>query len=175
MKKLKNPKAMTVKKVRCLHCNRRTLPSGLFNGSFCMSCMDSRNYMNGSHLRGIRSCVIPGCGNRTDEGCFVGDFCAPCHNYIVGKSCGSERNPSQAYRNELVKANFRVLSNIKTGRCVYPTAGCVYPSTTHNDELIAALLPSPVRMVYLKQPQMNREKKYMNSLYSTMGNSKVRK
>ena len=47
------------------------------------------------------------------EGCFAGQFCSPCYDYIVGKSVGSRRNPSQAYQNELVKANFRVLSRMR--------------------------------------------------------------
>jgi hypothetical protein len=65
------------------------------------------------HLRGVRRCEIPGCKNHTDEGCFVGQFCSPCHNYVVGKSAGSSMNPSQAYQNELVKANFRALSSVR--------------------------------------------------------------
>jgi hypothetical protein len=64
-------------------------------------------------LRGARKCAIPGCPNTSCQGIFVGKFCAPCHNYITGKSCGSATNPSQAYRNELTKANFRVLAGMK--------------------------------------------------------------
>jgi len=62
-----------------------------------------------------KNCEIPGCPNTSDLGKFVGNFCAPCYNYIVGKSTGSDFNPSQAWKNEKVKANFRVISAVFCG------------------------------------------------------------
>lgn len=51
-------------------------------------------------------CPVPGCKNYSDQGTFVGGFCAPCFDYIVhGRGVRS-----QAYRNELVKANFRAMT-----------------------------------------------------------------
>lgn len=61
-----------------------------------------------------RQCSIPGCPNKTDQGEFVGDFCAPCYDYVVGKSTGGPRNPSQAWKNEMVKANFRFISSMRS-------------------------------------------------------------
>jgi hypothetical protein len=58
-------------------------------------------------------CAIPGCPNKHSQGAFVGDFCAPCYNYLVGTSPGSPRNPSQAWKNEQVKTNFRFISSMR--------------------------------------------------------------
>jgi hypothetical protein len=58
------------------------------------------------HLRGAKRCVVPGCVNHTDEGDFVGELCAPCHSYIVH----NEGTHSQAYRNEVAKANLRSIA-----------------------------------------------------------------
>ncbi len=62
-----------------------------------------------------KPCEIPGCPNTSDLGKFVGNFCAPCYDYIVGKSTGSDFNPSQAWKNEKVKANFRFISAVFCG------------------------------------------------------------
>jgi hypothetical protein len=35
-------------------------------------------------------CLVKGCHNRRDQGTFVGDLCAPCHEAIVG---GHVRSP----------------------------------------------------------------------------------
>jgi hypothetical protein len=82
----------------------------LLNGQYCHSCvMYCANLaINGIkfHLRGARSCVIPGCDNRTDQGDFVGDLCAPCHSYIAD----NEGTHSQAYRNEIFKASMRSIA-----------------------------------------------------------------
>lgn len=109
----------TPSKVRCLHCQTLLPPTSLFNGSFCEGCLELKHDevlagYHSYHLGGARRCEIPGCKNHTDEGCFVGQFCSPCYNYIVGKSVGSEWNWSQAYHNELVKANFRTLAGMSS-------------------------------------------------------------
>lgn len=46
-----------------------------------------------------RECLTPGCGNKSTEGHFFGDLCAPCFNDFTaykrdGRSCG----PSAAKR-----------------------------------------------------------------------------
>ncbi len=41
----------------------------------------------------------------------MGDLCSPCHSYLVH----NDGTHSQAYRNELVKANLRELSGWVTG------------------------------------------------------------
>src|SRR5271157_4526851 len=63
-------------------------------------------------------CLIPGCSNHSDEGSFVGDLCMPCHSYIVA----NDGVHSQAYRNEIAKAELRRISiqqmlNVRTGKC----------------------------------------------------------
>jgi len=94
----------------CLNCGRECCPRELFNASYCPSCYN--RLCVGERMAGSRRCVVPGCTNRTDEGGFRGEFCSPCFNYIV-RGGGSSRNPSQAYRNELVKANLRELSAMR--------------------------------------------------------------
>jgi hypothetical protein len=60
-----------------------------------------------------KKCLIPGCANQSGEGGFVGDFCSPCYNYVVGKNAGGPHNPSQAWKNEMVKSNFRFISSMR--------------------------------------------------------------
>jgi len=98
---------MSKSKVKCLHCQKisREGIGSLLNGSYCMRCVLSRG-IGGSHLRGARRCMIPGCLNHTDEGDFVGDLCAPCHSYLVL----NKGVHSQAYRNERSKATWREIS-----------------------------------------------------------------
>ena len=43
-------------------------------------------------------CLIPGCGNHSDEGNFVGEVCRPCYDYLKYK----KGKDSQAYRNYLL-------------------------------------------------------------------------
>ena len=104
----------------CRCCDRSACPSTLYNGDFCEDCMIVYyNRVKLDHtfvLGGFRGCAVPGCQNKSCQGSFVGDFCAPCHDYVVGKSCGSGENLSQAYRNELVKNNLRLISSVDVRR-----------------------------------------------------------
>lgn len=116
MKKLECCGAETHSPV-CKNCGEKKCPASLYNGDFCEDCMVIYVERHGQDvhfslkdLKGARKCAIPGCSNTSCQGLFVGLFCAPCHNYIIGKSCGSEMNPSQAYRNELVKHKFRAFA-----------------------------------------------------------------
>jgi hypothetical protein len=99
-----------VKKIKCQHCRTSILPDNLLNGQYCQECVHLRvnHILEGSdvHLRGALKCSIPGCANHTDEGRFVGEICAPCHSYIAR----NEGTCSQAYRNEVFKANLRSLA-----------------------------------------------------------------
>jgi hypothetical protein len=92
-----------VKKIKCQHCQKSTPLKKLLNGQYCLSCVTycTNLAINGIkfRLRGARSCVIPGCDNRTDQGDFVGDLCSPCHSYITR----NEGTHSQAYRNEILE------------------------------------------------------------------------
>jgi len=91
----------------CINCDGPTCPLelGRNNGCYCNRCYNIVAGDFGLPLKSLE-CHIPGCGNRTDQGTFRGRFCAPCYDYIVK----GEGTHSQAYRNELVKANFRTLS-----------------------------------------------------------------
>jgi hypothetical protein len=44
---------------------------------------------------GRKKCIVMDCANHTDEGKFIGDLCAPCHEFVAtGRGVHS-----QAYRN----------------------------------------------------------------------------
>ena len=90
----------------CLNCDKPTCPRILerHNDCYCNACWERVRF--GKELRYRVRCMIPGCQNYTDQGIFRGDFCAPCYNYIVT----GRGTTSQAYRNELVKANLRALA-----------------------------------------------------------------
>ena len=94
---------------RCLNCNRPTRFSELqqHNSLYCDGCWEL--VLEGKRLKHSVACLIPGCRNRTDLGDFKGDLCLPCYHYVV-RGTGTH---SQAYRNELVKANFRILATLK--------------------------------------------------------------
>ena len=92
----------------CINCSKPTCPEelGKNNNCYCDACW--AKVCNGVPLDYSVKCVIPGCLNRTDQGGFNGDLCSPCHSYLItGKG-----THSQAYRNELVKANFRILADM---------------------------------------------------------------
>jgi hypothetical protein len=93
--------------LECLYCRKPTclLELSRNNDLYCDACW----WLVGKRLKHSTECLIPGCKNRTDQGEFEGDLCRPCHNYVV-KGAGVH---SQAYRNELVKANFRFLAAMK--------------------------------------------------------------
>ena len=44
-----------------------------------------------------KRCIVWKCTNKTSEGSFIGDLCAPCHQFITS----GEGRYSQAYRNSL--------------------------------------------------------------------------
>lgn len=93
----------------CINCDKPTCPKelGRHNDCYCDACWEK--VRGGNSLKTSFECEIPGCLNRTDQGVFEGAFCRPCYDYITtGKGVHS-----QAYRNELVKANFRTLSNMR--------------------------------------------------------------
>lgn len=96
----------------CLNCGKLTclLELKRHNELYCDAC--GRLAGKGKRLKHSSGCLIPGCRNRTDQGEFKRDLCMPCHNYIV-EGTGTH---SQAYRNELVKANFRFLAAMKPPR-----------------------------------------------------------
>jgi hypothetical protein len=97
----------------CVNCFRETCPQDLFNGQYCLKCVALTGH--GTELLNSRTCAVPGCSNRTDQGYFRGEFCMPCFSYIV-RGGGSRLNPSQAYQNELVKSNLRALSAMRRTR-----------------------------------------------------------
>jgi hypothetical protein len=45
-------------------------------------------------------CIVKDCRNRQTEGVFVGDLCAPCHDYLIGNG----QPTSQAFRNAMAHA-----------------------------------------------------------------------
>ena len=52
----------------------------------------------------IKTCIVKNCTNRSNEGLFLGDLCAPCYEFItqgIGKH-------SQAYRNCLYLLEERI-------------------------------------------------------------------
>jgi len=65
----------------CLNCGLETCPQDLYNGMYCPMCKDK--ICSGERMSYSAECAIPGCPNRTDQGDFRGDFCAPCFRYIV--------------------------------------------------------------------------------------------
>jgi len=95
--------------IPCFGCGKRAPRKTAYNGMYCRRCY-VRFIACGLPARHSLTCAVPGCTNRTDRGDFVGDMCAPCHDYVVGKRAGGDRSPSQAYRNELVKGNLRLIS-----------------------------------------------------------------
>ena len=51
-----------------------------------------------------KKCIVGNCENTSDLGTFVGDLCAPCHEFVTR----GEGRYSQAYRNSLRLVKFRV-------------------------------------------------------------------
>lgn len=63
------------------------------------------------NLRGEgKRCLVKDCTNRQTQGPFVGDLCAPCHDYL----CGENRTTSQAYRNAMAHALQIGISRVAT-------------------------------------------------------------
>lgn len=101
--------------IPCFNCGKKTLLKSAFNHLYCRNCWLTFACA-GVPMAHSFKCGIPGCSNRTDQGNFVGDFCVPCHAYVVGKTLGSEFNSSQAYHNEIVKSNLRLISEAEGER-----------------------------------------------------------
>jgi len=115
-------KKSTPKKVKCLHCRKDrnkisrsfrvkragdglTVSQGHPVNGYCGACTQLAG--EGVELQGRTKCAVEGCANYTDQGLFVGDFCAPCHDFVVGDG----GKYSQAYRNSL-KSIFADLSGL---------------------------------------------------------------
>jgi hypothetical protein len=97
--------------IPCFNCGGRCKKKKAHNGLYCGRCWETYAQA-GEPMSHSLKCGVPGCVNRTDQGEFVGIFCAPCHSYIVGTRAGGEKSPSQAYFNELVKNNLRAISAV---------------------------------------------------------------
>lgn len=56
----------------------------------------------------MKKCIVLNCANHSEEGEFVGDLCAPCHQFVAeGKG-----RYSQAYRNALAEGTSAVLGSL---------------------------------------------------------------
>lgn len=40
----------------------------------------------------MKTCIVHQCGNRSADGNFVGDLCAPCHRYLTTGKIGPTRS-----------------------------------------------------------------------------------
>jgi hypothetical protein len=96
----------------CFNCGKKTRRSTARNGLYCPRCWGNFAAKNLPMKHSLK-CVIPGCTNRTDQGDFVGELCVPCYSYVIGEKLV---NTSQAYRNELVKGNLRLISAVEARR-----------------------------------------------------------
>jgi hypothetical protein len=68
--------------------------------------LDVANNLRG----GGKRCIVKDCTNRQTQGAFVGDLCAPCHDYLRG----NDKATSQAYRNAMAHALQIGISRIET-------------------------------------------------------------
>ncbi|MEI6155197.1 MAG: hypothetical protein WCQ90_14045 [Deltaproteobacteria bacterium] len=56
----------------------------------------------------VKECIVLNCSNRSDQGTFVGDLCAPCYEFITTR----KGKNSQAYRNAVEVGKNEILSLI---------------------------------------------------------------
>lgn len=96
----------------CFNCGKRMKFRSARNGLYCSKCWRACAE-KGIPMKHSFKCVIPGCSNRTDQGDFAGNLCVPCCRYVMGETLA---NTSQAYRNELVKSNLRLISTVEKRR-----------------------------------------------------------